>query len=465
MIRIHAGLSALLASVLLVRTVVAQSRLPLSDYQGVYAYHGTTIALVASDSMLVVVLDGAKYPLRPLGNDRFLNSSRDTIPFRRGANGAVAGFSERGVFFARRTPIVDAETIALVRARARSEPYVYRQPNDVRDGLRVGNATGAGFDSAGIARLASRIIDGTYPEVHGILVHHAGTLVLEEYFYGYDRDRPHQMRSLSKSVVSALVGIAIDRGLIASDSARALPYLSYSSYANPDPRKDSLTIRDLLTMRSGLACDDWDGNSPGNESRMYESGDWVRFVLDLPLLDRPGTHGRYCSGNVAVAGRIVERTSGKTLPAFAQEYLFAPLGIRDVRWNYTLDSTNAATFAQLYLRPRDMLKLGILFQQHGRWNGRQLIPQSWVERSTAKWSVVGDQDYGFFWWHQWVNVGTDSGPRRVDMVVATGNGGQKIYLVPSLDLIVVMTGGAYNVSSPTTTIMAKEILPAIMRSR
>jgi len=309
-----------------------------------------------------------------------------------------------------------------------------------------------------------RVVDGTYKDLHGILVHRAGRLVIEEYFYEYDRDRVHQMRSASKSVVSTLVGIAIDRGVLSGDGELVLKRLPYEAYANADPRKGRLTLRDLLTMRSGLACNDWDGSSPGNESRVYQSQDWVKFVLDLPMVEPPGTHGQYCSGNVAVAGRMVERATGTTLPSFAQQQLFTPLGIdaARVRWNYTLSASNAATFAQLYLRPRDMLKLGVLFQQRGRWQGRQIVSREWVERSTARWSVVGDQDYGYFWWHQWADVALPGGNRRVDMVVATGNGGQKIYLVPSLDLVVVMTGGNYNAQSPAMAIMAKELLPAVL---
>ena len=108
-----------------------------------------------------------------------------------------------------------------------------------------------------------------------------------------------------------------------------------------------------------------------------------------------------------------------------------PTKVRDfVARNYTLSASNAATFSQLYLRPRDMLKLGLLFQQEGRWNGRQIVSRDWVTRSSKQWSTVGDQAYGYFWWHQWVNAETAAGPRRVDMIVATGNGGPKIYLVP-----------------------------------
>lgn len=445
----------------------------LEQYEGVYAYHGnTTLALVASDSILFAVIDEARYPLRPLGGDRFVNGGGDTIPFRKTPAGLVSGFEERGTFFARRTSVVDSTTVAAVRASprplgadGRPIPYVYAVPRQLGDGLRVGNLTEAGFDSATVARIVDRVTDGTYPDVHGLLVYRGGKLVIEEYFYGFDRDKLHQMRSASKSVVSALVGIAVDRGVISSETTLVTKHLPYTSYANPDSRKDLLTLRDLLTMRSGLACDDWDGSSPGNESRVYQSEDWVKFVLDLPMAETPGTKGRYCSGNVMVAGRIIERTSGKPMPAFAQENLFTPLGInaRDVRWNYRLSSSNAATFAQLYLRPRDMLKLGVLFHQQGRWGARQVISREWVARSTERWSTVGDQDYGYFWWHQWVNATTPGGPRRVDMVVATGNGGQKIYIVPEFDLVVVLTGGNYNSDSPAMKIIGKDLLPALLK--
>ena len=300
----------------------------LTDYEGVYEYQGgTKLVIVGAEPLLFAVLDDAKYPLRPLGVDTFQNAGGDTIPFRRSADGAVSGFVERGVFFARLSPVVDPEIAAAVRARprptgpdGRAVPYEYRIPADLGDGLAVGELSQAGLDRAVATRLVDRVVDGTYKDVHGILVYRAGRLVIEEYFYEDDRDRVHQMRSASKSVVSTLVGIAIDRGVLAGDGELVLKRLPYESYANADPRKGQLTLRDLLTMRSGLACNDWDGNSPGNESRVYQSQDWVKFVLDLPMLEPPGTHGQYCSGNVAVAGRMVERATGTPLPSFAQQH-------------------------------------------------------------------------------------------------------------------------------------------------
>lgn len=438
-----------------------------AELAGTYRYHGgSTLAIVPGDTTLFAIVGEGKYPLRFIGGDRVINGPGDTIPFRRDAAGAVSGFVERGTFFARLSPAVDPAAAALVRARPRGDgPYAYRPPPALDDGIAVGSLADAGLDASLARALAEGVVNGTYPDVHGILVHRNGRLVLEEYFHGYDRDRPHQMRSATKSVVSALVGIAIDGGALSGVEERVLPRLPYAAYANPHPRKEALTLADLLTHRTGLACHDWDPASPGNEQRVYQQDDWVKFFLDLPVTGR-GDTARYCSAGILTAGRMVERATGEPLPAYARRVLFEPLGIRpDVRWDFTLSDENAETFAQVNLRPRDMLKLGLLFAQGGRWNGRQVISEAWVRSSTAEHSRVGDQGYGYAWWHQWFDVATPSGTRRVETIVATGNGGQKIYLVPSLDLVAVFTGGAYNVgTSPPNAIMARVLLPAVLAS-
>jgi CubicO group peptidase (beta-lactamase class C family) len=442
----------------------------LDDFAGTYRYHGgTTLALVAGDTLLFAVIGEAKYPLRFLGGDRIVNGPGDTIPFRRDEAGRVTGFLERGTFFERLSGDVDPAAARLVRARAReAAAYLYQPPPELGDGIAVGDLASAGLDASVANAIVRGVEDGTYADLHGVLVHRGGRLVLEEYFYGYDRDRPHQMRSATKSVVSALVGVAIDNGALAGVDERVLPRLPYASLANAHPQKEALTLGDLLTHRTGLACDDWDGSSPGNESRVYQSDDWVKFFLDLPVAAERGTMARYCSAGVLTAGRMVERATGEPLPAYAQRVLFGPLGIRagDVRWDFTLSEENAESFAQLHLRPRDMLKLGILFRDQGRWEGRQVVSADWVRASTAEHSRIGDQGYGYYWWHQWLSVPTESGHQRVDMVVATGNGGQKIYLVPSLDLVAVFTGGAYNAeNSPPNAVMRNVILPALLRAR
>lgn len=448
----------------------APAQSALGDLAGTYRYHGgTTIALVPGDSQLVAVLDEAKYPLRYIGADRVINGPGDTIPFRRDAAGVVTGFVEGGTFFERLTPAVDSAAAQLLWPRPRdAAPYAYQPPPELGDGIAVGDLASAGLDSSVAHAIVRGVLDGTYADLHGVLVYRRGRLVLEEYFYGYHRDRPHQMRSATKSVVSALAGIAVGQGLLSGEQEPVLARLPYTDYANPHPQKQALTLGDLLTHRTGLACDDWDGDSPGNESRLGQAEDWVKAFLDLPVAAERGTTARYCSAGVWTTGRMVERAAGEPLPAYAQRVLFDPLGIRptDVRWNFTLRAENAATFAQLYLRPRDMLKLGILFRQEGRWGDRQVVPAEWVRRSTARHTEIDDLGYGYYWWQQWLAVPTDSGIQRVDLVAATGNGGQKIFLVPSLDLVAVFTGGAYNAEdTPPNAVMRDVLLPALLRAR
>jgi CubicO group peptidase (beta-lactamase class C family) len=438
---------------------------PLAAYAGTYDYAGgATIELVAGDG-LFAVLDEAKYPLRQAGTDVFVNAAGDTIPFRRDGGGAVLGFTERGTFYRRRSPTVSPASAALAWPRPPgSAPYRYHTPADRGDGIAVGDIahTPLGVETA--ERIFRGVLDGTWPDVHSVLLYQGGRLVMEEYFYGFGPDRPHQLRSATKSVVGALAGLAVARGALRGTDELVLPLLPYAAYDNPDPRKARITLGDLLTMRPGLACDDHDPASPGRETELYGRPDWVKATLDLPMASEPGTDAHYCSGGVAVVGRMIERAVAATLPAFADSTLFRPLGIRPDQWwwDYTLTSANRE-FAQVYLRPRDMLKLGLLYANGGRWQGRQVISESWITASLAPQAVLENTGYGYFWWRPYLNVTIEAGTERVYYNAAQGNGGQKIYLVPQFDLVAVFTAGAYNArSAPPNAIMAQVILPPLL---
>jgi CubicO group peptidase (beta-lactamase class C family) len=246
-----------------------------------------------------------------------------------------------------------------------------------------------------------------------------------------------------------------------------LARLPYTDYDNPDPRKQQINLEQLLTMRSGLACDDHDAKSQGNESKLYESSDWVKATLDLPLLRNPGELALYCSGGVAVVGRLTERAVGKSLPDFAQEALFAPLGIRrtDWRWNYDLSNRNRE-YSQIHLRPRDLLKFGLLFSQGGQWAGQQVVPAAWVRASLSAQTDIKGTGYTYLWWQPYLSVDTPSGARHINHSSVQGNGGQKIYLMPQHGLVVVFTGGDYNSGgSPPNRIMATLILSALLAAQ
>jgi CubicO group peptidase (beta-lactamase class C family) len=274
------------------------------------------------------------------------------------------------------------------------------------------------------------------------------------------------MRSATKTVVSTLAGIAIDRGALSGVKEEVLPRMPYAVYDNPDPRKAAMTLGDFLAMSSGLDCNDHSSNSPGRETVIDDEPDWVKSTLDLPMINAPGTKGYYCSGGVSVVGRLVENAVHMHLPEFARANLFGPLGIAPTDWKWNYDLTNAdKEYSQIHLRPRDMLKLGILFADGGRWHGRQIVSESWVHAALDEHSHVDNVSYGYFWWRPWLNVDTPAGSQHVDVIAAQGNGGQKIYLVPQYDLVAVFTGGGYNAeSTPPNTIMATIILPTLMKT-
>lgn len=473
--RIH--LTGLLITALVASSASAQAQTltydVLVEYEGTYEYeNGLTLRIAASpaDKTLFALLGGARYPLISAGEaDTFTNVADERVVFTRDDAHRVSGYwlpdggGDR--VFQRLSAGGDFPTAMWYPRLAAQEPdfeYQYVRPDDVGDGLPVGSIHDTDLDTARIVTMVREIIRGAYPGVHSVLVAKDGRLVVEEYFYEFDRETPHQLRSATKSVVSALVGIAIDRGIIESTDALVIPRFSneYSSIEHLTPAKEQMTIEHLLTQKSGLACDDWNPESPGNEVRMGQTDDWVKFVLDLPMNSKPDTEAHYCSGAVIVLGRLVEKAAEISLEEFAEIHLFRPLGIEEYEWRFEPDSSSAETFAQLYLRPRDMMKLGLVFSNSGRWGGRQVISEEWVERSTSSHATLGDTDYGYLWWRPYLNV---PGGRRY-AIAAQGNGGQEIYLWPDLDMIVVLTGGNYNRSSHTNRLFIDHILPPIETS-
>ena len=293
--------AALLAALLPVASVLAATPPPLGELEGHYEYReGATLFMVADGDRLVAILGDGKYPLRATGVDTFMNGGGETIPFIRDGAGRIVAFKEKGDTFKRLSPNVPD----TVRSRLRPRPpgsdgkppaYRYKPPADHADGIRVGAAGPGTLSRDAAERLVAGVIDGAYPDVRSILVYQAGALRLEEYFYGYDRNQPHQMRSFTKSVIALLAGAAVHRGKLRADEP-VLGRLGYAAYANPDPRKDRITLLDLLSNRSGLACNDYDPASPGNEEQLYETDDWVKAFVDLPMTADPGAEALVLHG-------------------------------------------------------------------------------------------------------------------------------------------------------------------------
>jgi CubicO group peptidase (beta-lactamase class C family) len=447
---------------------VAAQRGELDAYAGVYQYRGgATVAIVPKNADLMAIIGQALYPVKHVKGDEFHNGGGHIVRFQRNSQGVVDGLFEGKDFFPLLSHEVPPGVAALMVPASPGVDYRSAGPPDLHDGLVVGTPNQVGVDFKVLDSLTQSILDERYPNVHSVLLWKDGRLFFERYFYGYNADTPHQLRSATKSFDSALVGIALGKKLIPSVDAPVVGLLPVAvpPYKNLDSRKEEMTLSDLLSMRSGLACDDYDSTSPGNEQNVYGKPEWVRFAMDLPMAATPGTVAHYCSAGPLIAGRIVEHASGQSVLQFAEANLFKPLGFSGYRWPYQTVNTNVNTYGELFLRPRDMLKFGIVFADGGVWQGKQIIPADWVKRSTTPVTKIGSKTYGYFWWHQSFSVQIKGEGREVDTILATGNGGQKIFIVPSCRLVAVFTGGNYNSErdTPPNEIIPSIVLPAILK--
>jgi CubicO group peptidase (beta-lactamase class C family) len=284
------------------------------------------------------------------------------------------------------------------------------------------------------------------PNIHSLLIVRNGFLVADAYFYPFASESRHDIASITKSVTSTLVGIAVRKGLIRSVEEPLLNFFQERKPANLDERKRSITLRDLLAMRSGLQC----VASPVEVTlmQMMASSDWVQFMLDLPMAAKPGEVFLYNSGGVHLLSAVIRNTTGLSELAFAQAELFGPLGISDVEWPFDPQGVNNHGWGDLQLHPRDMAKIGYLFLNKGRWDGKTIVSPEWVEASTRPFPGAPVANYGYLWW-----LDEDYG------YSAHGRGNQRIYVLPRMNMVVVITGGG--LESPDR-ILKEYILPSVV---
>jgi len=296
-------------------------------------------------------------------------------------------------------------------------------------------------------------------KMSGMIVMRRGKPVLEQYWNGYDKDTMHDMRSATKSITSLMVGIAIDKGMLGSADDPIKTHLE-SAYRATPAIAHNIAIKDLLTMSSGMACNDRDPKSPGNEEYMYPKGDWVGFFMGLPPAARPGTKTLYCTAGVVTLGRILTEASKTSIPDFSTRHLFAPLGINNARWASFDNGRQTDTGGHLYLRPRDMAKIGQLVLQGGKWNGTQIVSSSWITKATSTLTYMDSkEEYGYLWWKHTFTV-----ERKTYVAhLARGNGGQYIIVVPALELVAAFTGENYNspASRRPLDVLESYVLPAV----
>ena len=372
--------------------------------------------------------------------------------------------------------------------RPPGEPaYVYRQPNATGDGWVTARARDVGLDEAALTRLMQRVIDSDPSArrpalIHSILVARRGKLVLEEYFFGFDRDTPHDTRSAGKTFASVMLGAAMMRGAKLAPETPVYELLAgMGPFAKPDPRKSQITLAHLMTHTSGLACDDNDNDSPGNEGTMQtqrQQPDWWKYTLDLPMAHDPGRRYAYCSANTNLVGAALTTATGTWLPELFERTVARPLQFSRYYWNL-MPTGEGYQGGGAFIRPRDLLKIGQTYLGGGMWKGRRIVASSWVTRSTAPHVEINEATTGLDA-NQFPNFygkGTDgytwhlnklsSGNRTYREYEANGNGGQLLIVVPELDLTVVFTAGNYMQGGIwgrwRDEIVGKEIIPAIRR--
>jgi CubicO group peptidase (beta-lactamase class C family) len=307
--------------------------------------------------------------------------------------------------------------------------YSYQSPIKIDDGWQVSSLAKEGVDEGIINDLMRAVLTGKYPNVRSILLVKNGNIILEEYFYHYHRYVIQDFRSGGKSVTSELVGIAIDKGFIKGVNEKLFDYFpEFEKGTDWDKRKDEILLHHVLNMTWGI-----DQSGPANYAIWYTEN-WITDILNLPLVREPGTQFEYHSAAPALFGPIIEHTSGISVSEFARKYLFEPLNISHYQW-YIFPDGSEMTAGALWMRPRDMAKFGYLILSGGQWHGKQILSEEWINKSTSAHISAGGYDYGYYWWLGKLNKENEI----IESIMASGYGGQRVYVIPKLNLIAVFT--------------------------
>jgi CubicO group peptidase (beta-lactamase class C family) len=336
-------------------------------------------------------------------------------------------------------------------------------PSDIHDGWVIGSPEQQGFDPALLCAMGKGVAGGRLPSADSIVVVRHGVLVYERYFHlpgPTSSFEPaairHAGHSMTKSVVSLLVGIAVDRGQITDLDASIFSY--FPEYADlRSPEKDRITLRSLLTMSDGLDSSDFFQVGGHSFDR-----DPYRYILATRLAREPGVAFEYNNATTELIGAILQKATGKTVDVLAREDIFTPLGIESVDWKPRLGNGYPMANSGLGLRPRDWAKIGQVVLNGGVWQGKQIVSTSWIRQSTRAHISAPDQyTYGFHWW-----LGHSlSNDRVIAWTAALGSRAQKTIIVPELDLVVVFNASirSANMIAPEIELLNQYILPAILQ--
>ena len=351
------------------------------------------------------------------------------------------------------SPRTVEQAVGFVPRSPALRSYVYRRPADITDGWTVSAPSAVGVDQRALEAIVRDLhsvdpLNDTMPRVHSLLVARRGKLVLEEYFRGYAQDLSHDLRSASKTMTSIMVGAAQQHGAA----------ISSHTMLSASP----ITLGQLLSHSSGLACDDDDDASPGNEDAMqsqHAQNDWYAFFMALPKVHEPGTTYSYCSAGINIAGKLLGDATKLWLPRLFETELARPLQFSTYGINL-MPSGEAYSGGGMHLLPRDFLKFGQLYLDGGVWRGTRLVSAAWVRESIAHRIDRADGSDDGLGWHRHVLT---AGMRRFQTYEASGNGGQFLVVVPELQLTIVVTAGNYG-QYPVWLKIREQLVPAVMRA-
>jgi len=358
-------------------------------------------------------------------------------------------------------------------------PQEKEQRSENDEGITAASMQDEGIDSSIINKIDIAVTNGTYPNIHSLLIVRNYKLVYEKYWPGKDqrwgddlgirmhgKDSLHDIRSISKSIVSACIGIAIEQGKIKSVDQKIFDF--FPEYAKLDTGLiSSLTIVHLLSMSSGLVWnEDIPYDNPENsEIRMTNSPNQVEYVLSQPMEAPPGKIWKYNGGTTQLLAAIIEKTTGKKVDQFAKEYLFQPLGITQFEWIKYPGTDLPAAASGVRLRSRDLLKFGMLYYNGGNWKNTQIVSNKWVEESfQSHVQRPGGGSYGYqFWlWQDTINN------KPTPIVACVGNGDQRILFDKTNHLLVVSTAGNYNkwtIQKNVYALMKDYIYPGLINNK
>ncbi len=401
--------------------------------------------------------DGARVQLRRAGRGDTLGDVSMEGELR---PGGVLHTEVRGLTFDFRRADTTAGSDFFPR-RTPSSAYVYRPPPAGADGWPVASAESVGFSREGLEQFARGLIDTPMDgvgasELHAVLVARHGKLVFEEYFHGMTRDQPHDTRSAAKSVGSLMMGAAMAHGVPLDTNTRVYEAMrAFAPAGARNARQSALMLKHLLTMSSGLDCDDRDSNSPGSEDVLTDQDappDWWRATLALKMIREPGEKAVYCSINPHLATGVLKAVAKRPVIGMFDEWLAQPLGI--TRYWLNLTPTNELFLGGgMRFLPRDFMKIGQLVLDGGTWRGQRVASPEWMRQSTSSLVALRTLRYGYLWW----SVEYPFAGRTVRATFAGGNGGQLVMAVPELDLVVLTYAGNY--ADPMTYWLQEHLVP------